>query len=78
MKNEQEVKQWLEEQPWYGQFKAHVESREYFILYRNKILNGEFLLDTIMSAFFWEETSEGFDVWNKRNSEFWEWYYSVV
>lgn len=65
MKTKQEILEWLDRQSWKSEF-----YEEAFIFGNEKSYDSSF----ITNAFDWGFTSQGRDVWRKRNSEFMQWY----
>lgn len=65
MKTKEQILEWLDKQPWKGEF-----YEEAFIFGNEKSYDSSF----ITNAFDWGFTSQGRDVWRKRNSEFMQWY----
>lgn len=65
MKTKQEILEWLDRQSWKSEF-----YEEAFIFGNEKFYDSSF----ITNAFDWGFTSQGRDVWRKRNSEFMQWY----
>lgn len=67
MKTKEQILDWLDKQPWKGEFYEAVfldESRDQ-ILY-----NVDFILD----AFDWDSTKSGQTVWQQRHKEYIQWY----
>lgn len=68
MKTKEQILEWLNEQPWKGEFyEAVFTLREDLNLNYNKM----FLCD----AFSWKRTEQGFNVWEKREGDFLAWYH---
>lgn len=64
------VNKWLLSQPWIGQFIDNLRNEEQepedILSY---LLGGEDLV-TIKNAFYWENSPEGYEFWNNKDSEF--------
>lgn len=73
MKTPEQIKAWLEAQPWYEQFKKNVEIHHYPFDINNflKRKYGDF---TIVRAFSWQYSNEGFEYWRGIDMEFTKWY----
>ena len=82
MKTPEQIKAWLEAQPWYELFKSYtldedanpdtdVDGLKYN---SEKTLSGIRGDSTIVFAFVWCRTNEGYDFWNNVNNQFYEWY----
>lgn len=74
MKTPEQIKAWLEAQPWYEQFKENVFNSDFSKLRKQKTLSGESGLDTIMGAFKWPGTPETLFFWEDVDKEFCKWY----
>lgn len=73
MKTAEEVKAWLEKQDWYKEF-CHEVDKCNDTENRDRILNGEFLDETITGAFDWLNTEKTIGSWTNRNAEFKDWF----
>ena len=67
MKTKEQILEWLDKQPWKGEF------------YENVFLNGSkyqifYNEDFIIGAFCWSSTKYGKTVWGLRNKEYLKWY----
>lgn len=73
MKKPEQIKEWLQQQEWYPQFRMNtfaccgVRTAE-------KVLNGECLKGTILLSFDWRATEEGFDFWHNIEKQFLKWF----
>ena len=81
MKTPEQIKAWLEAQPWYEQFKNYTLNEFVnFDVNVNKssaeTLMGKRGESTIMFAFSWEATDEGAGFWNEVDFQFREWYHN--
>lgn len=80
MKTSKEIKKWLEEHNWYKAFKNNVCKDTFISGMAEKILNGEFGIDTISGSFTWFKYSydniNGINFWSNVNKEFKDWYNS--
>lgn len=74
MKTPEQIKAWLEAQPWYEQFKENVFNSDFSKLRKQKTLSGESGLDTITGAFKWLGTPETLFFWEDVDKEFCKWY----
>ena len=82
MKTPEQIKAWLEAQPWYELFKSYTLDEDAnphtdvdgFKYDSEKTLSGIRGDSTIVSAFVWRRTNEGYDFWNNVNNQFYEWY----
>ena len=74
MKTPEQIKAWLEAQPWYEQFKLNVLNSKYPEYQKQLTLNGERGIHTIAVAFMWAYTPEGFFFWLDVYGTFTEWY----
>ena len=81
MKTPEQIKAWLEAQPWYEQFKNNTLNG--FVNFDVNVnqSSAETLLgkrgeSTIMLAFYWEATDEGAGFWNEVDFQFREWYHN--
>lgn len=81
MKTPEQIKAWLEAQPWYEQFKNYTLREDLNGDVKNlkahseetlSGLNGEL---TIALAFVWNKTDEGYKFWDYIDTRFIEWYY---
>ena len=71
-----EVSRWLQKQEWYESYIDNLERyRDYDSNVVNRFKNGYKYHETIMSAFSWYSTPEGYDYWYKINEQFEDWYY---
>ena len=73
MKTPEQIKAWLEAQPWYEQFKSRVLSGPYPAEDKHRTLNGKDGAITIGGSFTWP--SDEIDEWGKRDEEFKKWYH---
>lgn len=69
MKTKEQILKWLDAQPWANEFHKAV-----FMLRTD--LNLSYGESFISSAFFWDKTKQGEDVWGTRDTEFRDWYNS--
>lgn len=80
MKTSEEIKKWLEEHNWYKEFRDIVYKDNFFAGTAERVLNGEFGIDTISGSFTWFKYSydniNGANFWNNVNEEFKNWYNS--
>lgn len=69
MKTREQILEWLDKQPWKGEF------YEAAFLCKNhkRVYNANFL----MSAFPWGETIQWTIIWSERNKEYHKWYTSI-
>ena len=74
MKTPEQIKAWLEAQPWYEQFKSRVLSGPYPAEDKHRTLNGKDGAITIGGSFTWP--SDEIDEWGKRDEEFKKWYFN--
>lgn len=74
MKTPEQIKAWMEAQPWYEQFKLNTVIGNYTIKYVQKVLSGIYGKSTIVLAFGWEDSDEKWKFWNDINNEFCKWY----
>lgn len=65
MKTKEQILKWLDEQPWANEFYKTAFLRRIHLYNDDRFIS---------SAFIWEGTEEGKDVWEKRDEEFREWY----
>ncbi len=72
MKTPEQIKAWLEAQPWYEQFKSRVLNDSSPSEDKRKILNGELGEITIFWAFLWPNNEIA--IWENANRQFLEWY----
>lgn len=69
MKTKEQILEWLDKQPWKGEFyKAVFTLRPDLNLSYNDLF--------ISEAFLWDKTKQGQNVWAEREHEFSEWFYS--
>ena len=73
MKTQEQIKEWLERQPWYEQYKTNLLQESDSSLELRECLLGQAGLLTISKAFCWGTTEEGFDFWNDVDSKFTKW-----
>lgn len=73
MKTPEQIKEWLEEQEWYPQFRLNTHC-DNSVRSAEKVFNGNCLKGTILLSFDWRKTEEGFDFWNVIDKQFQEWY----
>lgn len=66
MKTKEQILDWLNKQPWKGEFYEEV-----FLGRLDKISYNE---DLVMDAFCWLGTKSGAGVWAKRHADFINWY----
>lgn len=75
MKTPEQIKAWLEAQPWYEQFENNVmgnwcnTTKE-----KMRTLSGENGIITIALAFSWQISDEGFCFWKDIDEQFRNWY----
>ena len=69
MKTREEISKWLKDKPWYEKFKKNIIENEF------SILNGCEGGNTIVGAFTWCYSDEGYRFWQDINNEFIEWLY---
>lgn len=69
MKTKEQILDWLDEQPWASEFYKTV-----FTLRVNSSLS--YNESFISTAFEWDKTEQGQDIWRKRDKEFRKWYNS--
>ena len=67
MKTKEQILEWLDKQPWKGEFYEAVFLDES----RNQIL---YSVDFILDAFDWDSTKSGHTVWQQRHKEYIQWY----
>ncbi len=66
MKTKEQILEWLDKQPWKGEFYEEAfNSREFPISYD---------IQFICTAFDWTNTKAGTHIWTKRNIDFHKWY----
>ena len=67
MKTKEQILEWLDKQPWKGEFyeEVFVHGSKYQIVYNE---------DFIIAAFCWSITESGKTVWRLRNKEYLKWY----
>ena len=67
MKTKEQILDWLDEQPWKGEFYEEVflNGSKYQIFYNEDFIKG---------AFCWDVTKSGKTVWGLRNKEYLKWY----
>lgn len=83
MKTPEQIKAWLEAQPWYEQFKNYtldknvnlIGNEEYLKLDSAMTLSGVKGVSTITGAFIWRLTKEGVGCWADINFIFNIWYH---
>ena len=74
-KTAKNVREWLQEQPWYEAFYSNTRKRYWYDERTIKnILNGVYLEETLMAAFNWDCAPEGPDYWEQINLEFMDWF----
>lgn len=73
MKTPEQIRDWLEKQEWYLQFKMNAYGC-CGVRSSKRVLNGECSRGTILLSFDWRRTEEGFDFWSMIDKEFQEWY----
>lgn len=74
MKTPEQIKEWLEDKPWYSKYKAHVlEKLCYSHKTKDEILSRMKGKMTFLFAFSWKESDEGFDFWHDINNQFQKW-----
>lgn len=76
MRSTKEIEKWLKRRWWYKKFKKNVETEGVGCCDSVKILEGYYGYDTVMAAFCWELTPEGFDYWRRRDTQLLLWYLS--
>lgn len=75
MKTPEQIKAWLEAQPWYEQFERNVmggwlkTTKEI-----SRTFSGENGITTIALAFNWQISDEGFQFWYDIDEQFRNWY----
>ena len=69
MKTKEQILDWLDEQPWASEFYKTI-----FTLRVNSSLS--YNESFISTAFEWDKTEQGQDIWQKRDKEFRKWYNS--
>lgn len=74
MKTQEQIKEWLERQPWYEQYKTNLFQQSDSSLESRKYLSGQAGFHTISKAFCWGTTEEGFDFWNEVDEKFTDWF----
>lgn len=74
MKKQEEIVAWLKKQPWYDKFVKNVNEQNDDDNEPQRYIDGSMGLDTIMYAFFWARTNEGYKYWCKINDDFDTWY----
>lgn len=74
MKTQEQIKEWLEIQPWYEQYKTNLFRQSDSSLESRECLSGQAGLLTISKAFCWGTTEEGFDFWNEVDEKFTYWF----
>ena len=67
MKTKEQILEWLDKQPWKGEFYEEV----FLYGYGQQILYNE---DFIKNAFRWKVTKAGLNVWEQRNENYLQWY----
>lgn len=73
MKTPEQIKEWLQKQEWYPQFRLNTYY-DNSVRTAEKVLSGDCLKGTMVLSFVWEKTKQGWDFWNKVNDEFEKWY----
>ena len=74
MKTPEQIKAWLEAQPWYEQFKENVFNSGFSELRKQRTLSGKDGIDTIVGAFKWVGTHETLFFWEDVDKKFCKWY----
>ena len=75
MKTPEQIKAWMEAHPWYEQFEKNVFGSWFYTTKEiDRTLSGENGIKTIVLAFDWQVTNEGFGFWDNINDYFLEWY----
>ena len=74
MKTPEQIKEWLEGQPWYEQYKTNLFRQNDSSKESLEFLLGNAGLTTISKAFCWGTTEEGFDFWNEVDEKFTDWF----
>lgn len=74
MKTQKQIKEWLEKQTWYEQYKTNLFRESDSSLESMEHLLGRAGLLTISKAFCWGMTEEGFDFWNEVDEKFTDWF----
>lgn len=70
------ISKWLQKQDWYESYVENLERyRDYDSEGIKRFLNGCMYDETIIVAFPWYLSPEGYDYWREINNEFAEWYY---
>lgn len=76
MKTPEQIKAWLEAQPWYEQFENNVIGNRFKTAKEiSGTFSGEDGVITIAFAFSWQLTDEGFVFWKAIGEQFRKWYY---
>lgn len=73
MKTPEQIRAWLKAREWWPQFVKNTVAFDYRTA---EVLSGDRGEDTVLDAFCWEFTSEGFHYWYRRNTQFLRWYLS--
>ena len=75
MKTPEQIKAWLEAQPWYEQFEINVIGNRFKTAKEiSRTFSGEDGVITIAFAFSWQLTDEGFEFWKAIDEQFRNWY----
>lgn len=78
MRTAKEIQRWLKKHKWYQSFKDQVICGNFAdnSLHDSawQCLNGHCGRRTILVAFYWNMSTEGYDFWRKVNNEFKAWY----
>lgn len=65
----------LESRPWYQEWKECLLASTHVDVDKESFLRGESGKDSVLNAFPWSDSPQGWDVWKRRNDEFLGWYY---
>ena len=74
MKTQEQIKEWLERQPWYENYRTNLLRESDSSFESRECLSGYAGLLTISKAFCWGTTEEGFDFWNEVDGKFTDWF----
>lgn len=77
-KTEKEIEDYLKEQDWFSNLIENMKNENNGTLSgtANSLLKGEFGKETILYAFDWNETKEGFHFWRRIDKSFRKWFKS--
>lgn len=73
MKTPEQIKEWLEDKPWYRQYEEHVLCNPHNTKDKLEFLSGMKGDMTFLFAFSWKESDEEFDFWHDINNQFQKW-----